>query len=239
MHDTVHLSGALGAQLDAALQQPNSTRWTAVIVGLFGVLYTGRSLTKVFVAASCLAWRLPVQTKVPIRLIGSMVGMMTAVGLLAVVFNRLHEIAGFGVASLSLGAAFLIYTVIWVVLCLPLPRVTPDPGALIPGGVLISVTMVGMQAISQLYLPNQFSQASQLYGTIGAAIVILGWFFILGRAIVLALALNAAIYGRVGSITGALFSLPVMRILPRHIGPLRRMLAEEYPDDVTAGADGG
>ncbi len=230
VQDTVQLSGVIGSQLDSALQQPNASRWTAVVVGFFGVLLTGRTLTKVLVAASCLAWRMPVQTKVPIRLIGSLIGLMTAVGFVTLIVNRVRDAAGIGLASLSLGAAFLIYTAIWIVLCLPLPRVTPDPGSLFPGAALIALTMVGMQAVSQLYLPHEFSQASELYGAIGTTIVTLGWFFILGRGIMLALSLNAAMYERVGSITGAVFSLPILRLLPRHFGPLRRMLAEEYPD---------
>ena len=217
VQDTVQLSGVIGSQLDSALQQPNASRWAAVAAGLVGVVLTGRTLSKVLVAASCLAWRIPVQTKVPMRLVGSLIGLMTAVGFVTLLVNRVRDAAGFGLASVSLGAAALIYTGIWVVLCLPLPRVTPDPGSLFPGAALIALTMVGMQAVSQLYLPQQFSQASELYGAIGTTIVTLGWFFVLGRGIMLALVLNAAVYERVGSITGALFSLPILRLLPRRI----------------------
>ena len=48
-----------------------------------------------------------------------------------------------------------------------------------------------MQAVSQLYLPDKFSRASQLYGAIGITVVTLGWFFIAGRVIMLAMVLNA------------------------------------------------
>jgi hypothetical protein len=35
-------------------------------------------------------------------------------------------------------------------------------------------TLAGMQAVSQLYLPNQIGRVSQLYGAIAATIVTLG-----------------------------------------------------------------
>ena len=67
-----------------------------------------------------------------------------------------------------------------------------------------------MQAVSQLYIPDRLSRASQLYGTFGATIVTLGWFFILGRAIVLGIVCNAVIHERFGSITNFVFSWPIV-----------------------------
>ena len=47
----------------------------------------------------------------------------------------------------------------------------------------------------------------------------LGWFFIIGRAIAFAFELNAVIYERFGSITTAVFSLPVPPGARPKIGP--------------------
>jgi uncharacterized BrkB/YihY/UPF0761 family membrane protein len=109
--------------------------------------------------------------------------------------------------------------VAWIVLSMLLPRASTDPGALIPGAALVGITLAGMQAVSQLYLPNRLSRASELYGAIGATIVTLGWFFILGRAMVL----NGVIHERFGSISQVVFALPVMRLLPRKSAWIRRM----------------
>ena len=81
--------------------------------------------------------------------------------------------------------------------------------------MLVAATLAGMQAVSQLYLPNQLGQASQLYGAIGTTIVTLGWFFFVGRAMVLGMSLDAVIYERFGSISQFVFSLPGVRVLPR------------------------
>jgi uncharacterized BrkB/YihY/UPF0761 family membrane protein len=78
-----------------------------------------------------------------------------------------------------------------------------------------------MHALSEFYLPDRLDRASQLYGAIGTTIVTLGWFFILGRAIVLAMELNAAIYERYGSISQIVFSLPFFRVLARKSARVR------------------
>ena len=74
-----------------------------------------------------------------------------------------------------------------------------------------------MQAVSQIYLPGKFSHASELYGAIGITIVTLGWFFILGRVMMLSLSVDAVIYERFGSITQFVFSLPILRIIPLQV----------------------
>ena len=51
------ITGSLAAQIDTALTQPNSTRWIATLAGLIGMTSAGRTLSKVLVAASCLAWQ--------------------------------------------------------------------------------------------------------------------------------------------------------------------------------------
>jgi uncharacterized BrkB/YihY/UPF0761 family membrane protein len=96
-----------------------------------------------------------------------------------------------------------------------LPKATTDPGALLPGAAIVALTLTGMQALSQLLIPGRMSRASALYGTFGATIVTLGWFFILGRAIVLGIVCNAVIYERFGTISNFVFSLPVIRVLRR------------------------
>jgi uncharacterized BrkB/YihY/UPF0761 family membrane protein len=216
------ITGSLADQIDAALSQPSSSRWIATILGLFGMASAGRSLSKVMVSASCLAWRLPVQAKASVRIVGGIVGLIAGIGLVAVIVNRIRVDLGLAATGLSFLAAVIVYGLAWVALSMILPRATNDPGALLPGAVLVGLTIAGMQAVSQLYLPNRIGQASELYGAIGTTIVTLGWFFILGRAMVLAMTLNAVVHERFGTISQAVFSLPVLRILPRRSRWIRR-----------------
>lgn len=220
--DSIGVAGGVAEQIRAAFDQPDTTRWVATILGLFGIATAGRALSKVLVSASSLAWRMPVATKASARVVGAIVGLIAGIGLIAAIVNRIRFELGIGIAGLSFLAAFGIYTVGWVLLSVFLPRPTSDPGALLPGAVLLALTVTGMQAVSQLYLPDRLGRASELYGAIGTTIVTLGWFFILGRAMVIGMALNAVIHERFGSISRVVFALPILRILPRRSPRLRR-----------------
>jgi uncharacterized BrkB/YihY/UPF0761 family membrane protein len=213
INDDAGLTGNLAAQIDTALSQPTQTRWVAVAVGLIGTGTAGYSLTKVMVAASAVGWQLAKRPKASPKLIGALVGLIAGVGLIALIINRLRADRGLGVASISFAAAFVIYLVAWLVVLMLLPRATKDPGALLPGAAIVALTLTGMQAVSQLYIPDRLSRASQLYGTFGATIVTLGWFFILGRTIVLGIVCNAVIHERFGRITNFVFSWPLIRLL--------------------------
>jgi uncharacterized BrkB/YihY/UPF0761 family membrane protein len=215
------ISGALREQIRVAFEQAGTTRWVATFVGLVGMATTGRTLSKVMVASSALVWRLPMTSKASIRVIGALVGLVAGVTVLSVLANRVREEFGIGVTSLSLLAVFAVYAVAWTAITNVLPRATRDPSVLLPGAVLVAATTVALQAVSQFYLPSQIGRASELYGAVGAAIVTLGWFFILGRVIVIALALNAVVHERLGSISQFVFSLPVLRILPRRSAWIR------------------
>ena len=220
--DDAGITGTIAAQINTALDQPNSTRWIAVILGLFGMASTGRTLSKALAQASCLGWRLPMRTKASVRVIAATIGLLAGIGVVTAIVNRIRQEAGIAVAGVSFAAVLVVYVVGALLLATLLPRPTSDPGVLLPGAALVGLTITGLQAVSQLYLPDRFSRASELYGAIGATVVTLGWFFIAGRAMVLANALNAAVFERFGSITSFVFGLPLLRALPRRWAWLRR-----------------
>jgi membrane protein len=215
VNDEAGLTGNLAAQIDSALSQPTQTRWVAVLVGLSGIVTAGYSLSKVMVASSALAWQLEQRPKASPRIVGAIVGLIAGVGLIALIVNRIRRDLGIGVASVSFLAAFVVYLVAWLLVSMMLPRATKDAGALLPGAAMVALTLTAMQAISQLYLPDRLSRASALYGTFGATIVTLGWFFILGRAIILGIVFDAVIHERFGRITNFVFSWPLVRLLRR------------------------
>lgn len=225
--ESTGITGGLAKQINAALTQPSSTRWVAVALGVFGMATTGRALSRVLAVASCLAWRLPPRPKATVRAIGAMVGLIAGIGIVSTVVNRVRQEVGFGAATLSFLAALGIYLVAWILVLALLPKATTDPGALLPGALLLALTLTGLQAVSQLYLPDRVSQASELYGALGVVVVTLGWFFLMGRAIVLSLSLNAVIFERFGSISTFVFGLPVLRILPRRWAWFRRLFQLE------------
>jgi uncharacterized BrkB/YihY/UPF0761 family membrane protein len=229
--DSAGITGSLAVQIDAALNQPNATRWLATLTGLVGMITTGRTLSKVTTQASCLAWRLPIVKRAPVRVVGAIIGLLVGAALISAVVNRVQESVGLTVTALSFFAAVALYVLLWLAVTALLPRPTSDPGVLLPGAILVGVTIATLQAVSQLFLPDRFSHASQLYGAIGVSVVVLGWFFLAGRTMMLSLELNAVMYERFGSVSRFAFGLPVVRLLPRHWGWLRRRfnLDDEAP----------
>ena len=220
---TAGIYGSLGAEISGAFHQPGFTRWFAVLFGLFGVVTAGRSLSRVLRAASAAAWRLPLSgSRASLARPAGCAGLICGMTLIAILVNRVREDLGLGLAGLAFVPALVIYGLAWLGVSMMLPRATQDPGALLPGSLLVAVTITVMHAVSELYLPDRLSRASQLYGAIGATVVTLGWFFILGRGIVLAMELNAAIYERYGSISQVVFSLPFFRVLARKSARVRR-----------------
>jgi uncharacterized BrkB/YihY/UPF0761 family membrane protein len=231
INENAGISGSLASQIQFALSQPTQTRWVAALLGLFGMGSAGYSLSKAMVAASVLGWQLPERPKASVRIIGVLIGVIAGIGLIALVINRIRAELGIAAASVSYLAAFAVYLVAWLVASAMLPRATKDPGALLPGAAIVAVTLTGMQALSQLFIPDRLSRASALYGTFGATIVTLGWFFILGRAIVLGIVVDAVIHERFGSITNFVFSWPLVRVL-RRFRLVRRVFRLEEQVDV-------
>jgi uncharacterized BrkB/YihY/UPF0761 family membrane protein len=238
VNDQVGVTGGIAEQIRTAFEQPDSTRWLALLLGLFGIASTGRSLSKVMVASSSLAWRLPPTTKASVRVIGALVGLIAGIGLLAVLVNRIREEFGVAMAGVSFLAVFVGYVLGWLAISMLLPRAAKDPGVLLPGAVLVGGTITGMQIISQVYLPDRFGRASQLYGAVGTTIVTLGWFFIVGRAMVGAMCLNAIVHERFGTISRLVFSLPILRSLARRSAWIRRFFGlDDSGDDSGGGAE--
>jgi uncharacterized BrkB/YihY/UPF0761 family membrane protein len=231
------LGGTIAAQITTAMSAPATTRWIATLAGLFGMAWAGRGLSKVLVSASCLAWRIPVTTKASLHVIGAVTGLIAGIAVVAGAVNRIRGDYGLGAASLSFLAVATLYGIAWMALSLVLPKVTRDPGALLPGAVVVGVVLAAMQAISQLYLPDKLDRASALYGALATTIVTLGWFFFLGRAIVFGLVLDAVIFERFGSISRFVFGLPVVRLLPRRSRWIRAFfdLPERSGGSVTRG----
>lgn len=219
--DATGVTGALASQMLAAYEQSANAAWIIALSGLVGLLWAGRSLSRTLIAASLLAWQLPLRPKAAAKVVGTIIAVVVALTVAASVVNWIRREFGFGLAAVSFVAVLAFYIVIWLVLLLALPRATPDPGASIPGAVLIAAVLTCLQAVSQLYLSRALSQSSSLYGGLAASITTLGWFFFVGRTVVFAMSVNAVLFERFGSISQVVFGLPVVRILPRRSPRLR------------------
>lgn len=234
--DDMGVTSALAAQMQTALEQRGGTSVLLLLLGLLGILVSGRALGVVMIAASCAAWRVPIDGRVPWRIVGSIAGLVSGMGLMAILLNKIRVELGLPAAGLSLGGALVVYATAWLVLTWMLPRGTDDPGALLPGSVFMAAVIACLHAVGQWYLPGRFERASQLFGAIGVTVVTLGWFFLIGRAAVISMEINSVVYERIGSLSQVVFGLPVLRSLAHRSSRLRRFFALDEAAGPPAGA---
>jgi uncharacterized BrkB/YihY/UPF0761 family membrane protein len=209
------ITGSVGAQIDSAFEQRSGAAWLACLGGLIGMGTTGYSMSRALVVSSAMSWNLGGRQRTEMRVIGTVAGLIVGIALISTFINRIRAASGVAVASLSFVAVLGIYVLLWMLVFQMLPRGTTDPGSSLPGAVVTASTLTGMQAVSVLYLPGAIERSSELYGAIGVSIATLGWFYILGRVIAYSFALNAIVFERVGSVSGAVFALPLVRAIPR------------------------
>ena len=208
---TASISGALATQVRAALSQSSKAAYLTLATGLFLMLMAGRTLANALVASSSLVWLTGGKVTAKAKVMAISIGLITSLMLMGLVMNRIRSQFGIAAAGMSVSLSAALYVVVFVVLMAALPRRTLDPAAMVPGAIFASLVVHGMQAFSQFYLPGRLSEASQLYGGMGVAVVTLSWLFIFGRALAFSFAINAALFDRFGSLSQALFALPVLR----------------------------
>jgi membrane protein len=225
------VSGVLAKQINAALTQSHRTRWIALFTGVFGAMWAGRTLARVLAAASRRAWGLSSrQVRVSyVRLTGSVAGMIAAVGALAIIVNRVRESTGPVGGSATTLTAIAVYSVAWLIVSLALPRGRSDRSVLLPGALFAGASLAVLQWVLQFEVQGKLSRASEVYGTIGTAVVTLGWFFFVGRIFVFSFAIDAVVWERFGSITTWLLSWKRLRRTVERHPRLERFL--------TAGSD--
>jgi uncharacterized BrkB/YihY/UPF0761 family membrane protein len=233
----IGVTGGLARQIRTALQQSSRAEWLALGSGLVGCLLAGRNLARVLATAARRAWRLPGGAKSSslTRLAGSLAGFVIAVGLIAVIINRLRHAAGVVGSATGVLSASVAYTVVWFVVSIALPRGDGDRTALLPGAVTVGAGLGVAQGLVQIVAPGELARASELYGAIGTVVVALGWFFWAGRLFILSMTVNAVVWERFGSIaTWLLGWSPLRRLVGRH-ETLARLVDLSLSDDVTVG----
>jgi uncharacterized BrkB/YihY/UPF0761 family membrane protein len=231
INETAGLTSAIADQIAAATDQEGSGSWFALGFGLVAMLFTGRSLARVLIGGSALAWNVDVARAKVLQVLVRVLLVSTMLAVAAAVVNRVRIATGVAVGGLTLIVVAVVFLVLWLLLLTALPATTTDPGAQLPGAVVLAVVLAGLQAFTQLLLADRLAGASALYGAIGVSTVIVGWLFVVGRAAMLSFVVNAVVYERFGSISGFVFGLPVLRILPRRVPAIARFFDLER--DVT------
>jgi membrane protein len=233
--DQAGVTGNLANQIDQATTTSKTTTYGLVLAGVWLTVWAGRSLTKVLAACSAGAWRLGGREgRATLRMAGSVTTMTFLLLLTAAMMNRIKDNQGIAVITTSWILAAVVYSVGWFLVTATLPRRTSDPGALIPGAVLVGGAISALQWFMQYYLPDKLAHTTALAGSVGASVAALGYMFLIGRVMASSLILDAVVFDRLGSISELVFALPVLDRIPRRFPSVAR-----YFDLDREGADAG
>ena len=132
-------------------------------------------------------------TKAGLVFLGLVTGAVVATGL-ARQSREGADAAGWVVTILLV---FAIYLATWVVACLLLPHAA-EAGwkAMLPGALLFALGAQVVHIVVVVWFAPRIDSATDRYGALGIAILLLGSVYLLGRLMVTAAFLNATMWSR-------------------------------------------
>lgn len=192
-----------------------------LISGLVLSLWAGRSLSRVLAASATLCWGLDgAAARLKLTMVAAATGVLVALGLASAILGALRDNAGLTISMATWVLVGIVGGYAMFLLALTLPRPTRDPGAVLPGAIVFGAGFAALQMVMHVYVPNRVARTTDTLGALAGTIAVLGNLFAIGRLFTIGLVVNAVIHERYGSITGVVFSLPVVRRLPERFPAL-------------------
>lgn len=217
------VTGEVADQVELAARSSTGRDVGLLLTGIFLMVSSGRSLTAVLAACSAGAWRLSArEAKAGVRIAARVSALCALLFIAASGLNRLRDAFGLAVATGSIAIGVVAGGVGWFFVMLSLPRPTRDPGVMIPGAALFGVVVTAVQWFMHFYLPHRIANASEVMGSVGLSVATLGYLFLIGRVMAGTIVLNAVIWERYGSLSDAVFALPVVRRIPARFPAVAR-----------------
>ena len=191
------LSATIVDAVSTGVEASSRNRFALLVLGLVLLFLASTSGLRALNVVSIVAWEL--EPSAPKRMVaGSLAFALTITVLAAVhlVANPLYG-GGFGTDILATIGLIAADTAVAYAALSRLPHGATGRWALLPGALLFGVGIEVLRLITAVYLVGKMSRIGDLYGSLGLAVVILGWLFIIGRLVVTGCMLNASVaYGR-------------------------------------------
>jgi uncharacterized BrkB/YihY/UPF0761 family membrane protein len=195
--DDAGLTGFIASSVAEAAQGTNG--WavaTALIAALFVLVYQSSALLRSIRAVTALAWGMPVG-RVPSPVRSTLLFLSWLVAFLAVGSSAapIREGLPFPLDLLvNLVAYGAGLPLLWLVLSwFLLPHRAPHWYELVPGAVAVGVGVGAISLFNTLVLFPWLTEREETYGVLGVAAGLLFGFFLIGRTMELAAALNATL----------------------------------------------
>ncbi len=189
------LTGAARHEVVTALKEGHRSWVVALIFGIVLFVWASRNLARMLILIHAHAWQAPLlrPRQKDLMVTGLLVdGGWFVVLFLALAVRAFDELIPGGVLI-----GFLVETavmsVIWLLISAHLPNRRRDWLDLLPGSLMFGAGFSILHIVSRVYLPGRLARSSELYGSLGVAVVILAWLLIIGELIVSAAFLNCVL----------------------------------------------
>jgi uncharacterized BrkB/YihY/UPF0761 family membrane protein len=189
------VSGIAAQSVTQSARLSSGGRWLALVLGLIALYSTSLALARALRIAHALAWGKAVSPmKRSWRIVLVVVGSALAVYIVVTVVARLKASnrSGDGIVVAILG--MFVFAALWFGISYLLPHGDAPWTALLPGAALVGFGAMALHLITVFYVSYRISRSSALYGSLGAAIAILAWAYLVGRLVVSSAVLNASLY---------------------------------------------
>jgi len=192
------LSAALAATVAQAVAQTDSSSWWLLLVGLWLTWWTARSAVSALRLIHRIAWdqeSLPKTRRFLAPVVFS--AMLLGVLLASLAVGRLP--GGGMVVSALAWVAVLAASFAFVVLAMSLlPRAGRPWSAVLPGAAIFTIITRGIAIASGVYFTDKLDRVEDFYGSLGVAIVVLVWLYLLAWGWIAATFINAGFQGVAG-----------------------------------------
>jgi membrane protein len=180
-----------------ASEQQTTTIVVVLLISLYALLLASRSSVRAIRLAHLIAWRMPIvrfrgSTVAALWFAGGAAGLVVVGGVINTVRAR-HP----GPGILLLLALMLVYGGVWLGASWKLPHPAEVPlRALVPGAIVFAVGTEALHVLTVVWYANKLAHSSELYGGLGAAVVLLAWLYLLGRLTISSAVVNASLWRR-------------------------------------------
>jgi uncharacterized BrkB/YihY/UPF0761 family membrane protein len=186
----------MATSVSGASQFSGWARASAFIVTVYALFLSARSFLKVVNIVHALVWdvprtRLARANRAAVAFIATVTLLLAASVAISALRSR-SAISGIVVLILLTTAPF----VFWWFASWKLPHRPCPMIGLAPGAALFALGVQVLHVATVVWFPHYIASKSDVYGTIGIAVVLLLWAYLLGRVITLAAVLNAALWVR-------------------------------------------
>jgi uncharacterized BrkB/YihY/UPF0761 family membrane protein len=191
------IGGLTARAIKGAANLSFGERLATLVVGAIALVWAARGLWKTLRITHALIWRVGGRrggqaTRPSLGLIVVLTGAFAV----SVLLRDLRDWS-FAVGLVATIASFVLPVAVYLYASLTLPHDEEAPWwAMLPGAVLVGIGTLLLHLVTVFWIAREVEHKSDTYGAIGVSLALLLWAYLLGRVIVAAASLNAALWRR-------------------------------------------